>query len=56
MEKDVRMEIANEIDSIQIKLGNESVLIKRTLLREKSKVLLDALIKLNDIQDKIINL
>jgi len=53
---DIRNIIAQAIDDIQTEIDNEETFPKRMLLRAKSKTLFTALIKLNQIQDKIINL
>ena len=53
---EIRMNIANEIDRVQIEIENENSFEKRMLLREQSKVLFTALMELNNIQDKILNL
>ena len=49
MEKDIRMEIANEIDRLRKSPSREE------LTSEKLDILFKALIALNSIQDKIIN-
>ena len=57
MEKDgIRTQIASKIDRLQNEIENEKQFDKRMLLRDQSKVLFTALIALNHIQYKIINL
>ncbi len=54
--KDIRMEIANKIDRLRNEIEKEDSFEQRMLLREQSKVLFTALMDLNSIQDKILNL
>lgn len=51
-DKEIRIVIANEIDSLQAQIDKEAEFSKRMLLRLKWKALFTCLLTLNEIKDK----